>query len=106
VAFHSTVLGRLGVAEDEIKRMRAGEEPSDEPTAAVYDLARQLVLRRGKVDDSAVVRAVSAGLSTADILEVVAESAFAILVGLIDNLAGRVALDEFLQPRAWTAATS
>jgi alkylhydroperoxidase family enzyme len=105
VAFHSTVLGRLGVAEDEIKRMRAGEEPADEPTAAAYALARQLAVHRGKVDDATVARAVAAGLTTVQILEVVAETAFASLVGLVDNLALRVPLDEFLQPRAWTAAT-
>jgi alkylhydroperoxidase family enzyme len=105
VAFHSTVLGRLGAAEEEIERMRAGDEPADEPTAAVYALARALVLHRGKVDDAAVERAAAAGLSTAQILEVVAECAFASLVGLVDNLAGRVPLDEFLRPRAWAAAT-
>jgi hypothetical protein len=33
-----------------------------------------------------------------------AECAFASLVGLMDNLAGRVELDEFLAPRAWSAA--
>lgn len=105
VAFHSTVLDRLGVAEDELKRMRAGEEPADEPTAAVYALARELVLHRGKVDEATVTRATAAGLTTEQILEVVAESAFATLVGLVDNLAGRLPLDEFLQARAWGSAT-
>ena len=37
----------------------------------------------------------------AEILEVVTECVFASLVGIVDNLAGRVELDEFLQPRAW-----
>jgi alkylhydroperoxidase family enzyme len=105
VAFHSTVLGRLGVDEEEIKRMRAGEEPAGEPAAAVYALARELALHRGRVDESAVGRAAAAGLSTAQILEVVAECAFASLVGLVDNLAGQVPLDEFLRPRAWTATS-
>jgi alkylhydroperoxidase family enzyme len=103
VAFHSTVLGRLGVAEEEIKRMRAGDEPADDPTAAVYALARQLALHRGKVEDAAVTRTEDAGLSTAQVLEVVAEVAFASLVGMVDNLACRVPLDEFLQPRVWAA---
>lgn len=102
VAFHSTVLTRLGVAEDEIKRMRAGEEPADEATAAAYALARELALHRGKGADVAIVRAIAAGLSTAQILEVVGETAFASLVGLIDNLAGRVDLDAFLQAQAWS----
>lgn len=104
VAFHSTVLTRLGTGNDEIDRMRAGDEPADPRGAAVYALARELVLTRGKVADDTLRRATRAGLSTADILEIVAECTFAGLVGVIDNLAERVELDEFLQPRAWTAA--
>jgi alkylhydroperoxidase family enzyme len=104
VAFHSTVLSRLGVGDDEIKLMRAGEEPTDEPTAAVYALAQVLAGHRGKLADSAVDRAAAAGLSTEQILEVVAEVVFASLVGMIDNIAGRVPLDDFLRPRAWAAS--
>lgn len=102
VAFHSTVLGQLGVAEEDIKLMRAGEEPADEPTAAVYALAQELALHRGKGADAAVDRALTAGLSTAAVLEVLAEYCLASIVGLVDNLAGRVRLDEFLRPRVWS----
>ena len=101
VAFHSTVLGGLGVAEDEIARMRSGAEPADPRGAAVYALARELVLSRGKVPDSAVARLLDAGLSVTDVLDVVTECAFAGLVGTIDNLAGRVELDPFLASRSW-----
>jgi hypothetical protein len=73
VAFHSTVLASLGVDDTEIERMRAGKSPTDGKFAAVYE-----------------------------ILEVVAECTFAGLVGTLDNLAGRVELDEFLRPRAWS----
>jgi hypothetical protein len=34
----------------------------------------------------------------------VLECAFASLVGLIDNIAGHVELDAFLQPQAWSPA--
>jgi alkylhydroperoxidase family enzyme len=101
VAFHSTVLGTLGVDDAEIERMRGGQPPHDEKLAAAYELARQIVVGRGVVDDGAVARARGAGYSTSEILEIVAECTFAGLVGVIDNLAGRVTLDEFLAPRAW-----
>jgi alkylhydroperoxidase family enzyme len=101
VAFHSTVLGHLGVDETEIARIRAGQPPVDARAAAVHDLARAVVLERGKVEDGAVDRATAAGLSTSEVLEVVTECAFASLVGTIDNLAGRVELDEFLVARTW-----
>ena len=48
-----------------------------------------------------IERALAAGLDRADLLQLVAECAFAGLVGIVDNLAGRVELDEFLVPRAW-----
>jgi alkylhydroperoxidase family enzyme len=101
VAFHSTVLGSLGVDDTEIERMRANKPPSDAKLAAVYELARSIVLDRGKVNEDAVSRATAAGVSTPEILEIVAECTFAGLVGTLDNLAGRVELDEFLTPRAW-----
>ena len=101
VAFHSTVLGRLGVDDCDIEAMRSGDEPRDAIQAAVYAFARALVLDRGAVDEGVVHRARQAGLNDADLLQLVAECAFASLVGLVDNLAGRVELDEFLQPRAW-----
>ena len=82
--------------------MRAGEAPSDAKLAAAYDLARRIVLDRGKVDDDAVAVATAAGYNTAEILEIVAECTFASLVGTMDNLAGRVELDAFLVPRAWS----
>jgi alkylhydroperoxidase family enzyme len=101
VAFHSTVLGSLGVDDSEIERMRANEPPTDDKLAAVYELARSIVLDRGKVDTAAIARATAAGVTTPEILEIVAECTFAGLVGTLDNLAGRVELDAFLAPRAW-----
>jgi alkylhydroperoxidase family enzyme len=101
VAFHSTVLARLGVDEREIDAMRAGTEPTDPVHAAVYAFAREVVMQRGKVDDDVLHRASDAGLTDADVLQLVAECTFAGLVGTIDNLAGRVPLDEFLRPRQW-----
>jgi alkylhydroperoxidase family enzyme len=105
VAFHSTVLGRLGVAEAEIDRMRAGQPPTDPVLAVVHRLATELAARRGDVDDDTVAAARAAGFTDAAILEVAVEVSFASLVGVVDTLAERVPLDEFLQPRAWTAAT-
>ena len=101
VAFHSTVLDRLGVDDSDIEAMRGGSEPRGAAQAAVYAFARKLVLHRGAVDEAIVQRAREAGLTDAKLLQLVTECVFASLVGLVDNLADRVELDEFLQPRAW-----
>jgi alkylhydroperoxidase family enzyme len=101
VAFHSTILGRLGVAETQIDRMRSGESPDDDRLASVYELARQVVIERGKVDEDVIARAHEAGLSGQEILDLVAECTLAGLVGVVDNLADRIELDEAFLPRAW-----
>ncbi len=102
VAFHSTVLAGLGVDEPDITAMRDGKSPSDPTQAAVHDLARDIAAGRGNVPDATVARAAKAGLTTEAILEILLETTFAGLVGMIDNLAGRVELDGFLAARAWT----
>jgi alkylhydroperoxidase family enzyme len=103
VAFHSTVLGKLGIDASDIDAMRAGSEPADPVHAAVYVFARDVAAGRGKISDDVVRRANDAGLTDADLLQLVAECVFAGLVGTVDNLAGRVPLDEFLRPRQWAA---
>ena len=76
--------------------------PTDATAAAVAALAREVVLNRGKVSDSALAAATAAGLSAEAVLEIVLECAFASLVGLIDNIAGHVELDAILVPQAWS----
>jgi alkylhydroperoxidase family enzyme len=101
VAFHSTMLARLGLPEDQVRLLREGGAPAGQGAAAVAALAREIVLNRGRVSASALDGARQAGLSTEAILEVLLECAFATLVGLIDNLAGHVELDAFIAPQAW-----
>jgi alkylhydroperoxidase family enzyme len=106
VAFHSTVLASLGIDERDIDAIRAGGDPADAVHAAVCRFARAVAVGRGKidsVDDDVIEQAQAAGLTDADLLQLVAECTFAGLVGTIDHLAGRVPLDPFLQPRQWKA---
>ncbi len=99
VAFHSTALDRLGLDPADVRELRAGRPPADPKLAAIHDLARAIVLERGRADTTA---ARAAGVTDGEMLEILAECSFASLVGLLDAFLGRVELDEFLQPRAWT----
>lgn len=96
VAFHSMVLGRLGVTDAEIAAIQSGGLPSEPVCAAVCGFATELVLARGKVDPATVDVLLGAGLTREGLLEIVAECTFAGMIGVVDNLAGRVVLDEFL----------
>jgi alkylhydroperoxidase family enzyme len=102
VAFHSTMLGGLGLEGRDVAALRAGGDPAEPRLAAIAQLARTIIHGRGKGADGAIAAALAAGWTEEDVLEVVAECTFAGLVGVIDNLAGHVALDEFLQPQAWS----
>jgi alkylhydroperoxidase family enzyme len=106
VAFHSTVLTGMGMSDDDIATMRAGQPPTDPLPAAVYDLAQEIVNERGKVNPAAIARVSAHGIPDAQILDVVTECTFAGLVGVVDNLVGRVELDPFLADRAWTKVTA
>jgi len=100
IAFHSTMLAGLGMDDSDIAAMRAGRAPTDPAAAAVHALAVEAAEHRGKVDDTTVTQVEAAGLGQEAILEVLLEVTFATMVGLVDNLAGHVELDDFLRPRA------
>jgi alkylhydroperoxidase family enzyme len=102
VAFHSTMLVNLGIAADEVADMRSGRPPTDPDAAVVYRLATELAAERGKVSDRSIADAMAIGYSAESILELATEVQFACFVGVVDNLADRVELDEFLQPQAWS----
>ena len=101
VAFHSTVLASLGGrrARDRSDALRVGAQRPC-PRRDLRVRPRRPV-GRGKVGDDVLRRAYDAGLTDADLLQLVAECVFAGLVGTIDNLADRVPLDDFLEPRRW-----
>ena len=92
VAFHSTVLAlarrRRGRDRGDARRRRSDRCG---PRRGVPLRPRRSPSSRGNVDDDVDRRAHAAGLTDADLLQLVAECAFAGLVGMIDNLAGRVA---------------
>jgi hypothetical protein len=61
VAFHSMALGRLGVDDAEVERMRAGRPPAESRLTAVHAFARVVALGRGKVTASSSARAPTRG---------------------------------------------
>jgi alkylhydroperoxidase family enzyme len=75
VAFHSTMLARLGVDESGIDAMRHGAAPAEPVAAAVHALAREAAIGRGKVADATTEAVLAAGLSTEALLEVLLEVA-------------------------------
>lgn len=83
---HTLLGGKAGLTADEILSARKSVS-ADTKSAAVLKLARAITLQRGLIADSEQQAARSAGLSDAEIIEVVAHVALNILTNYTNNLA-------------------
>lgn len=83
---HTLLGGKAGLTADEILSARKSVS-ADSRSAAVLKLARAITLQRGVTADSELQAARSAGLSDAEIIEVVAHVALNILTNYTNNLA-------------------
>lgn len=82
-----SVLGRgAGLSDDVIEASRLGQA-SDEKAGAALHFARAVVESRGGVSDGELARARAAGLSDAEIVEVVAHVALNVLTNYLNRTA-------------------
>jgi AhpD family alkylhydroperoxidase len=102
VAFHSTMALRAGVAAPDVEAIRRGELPSPPRLAALSQLTRTLIERRGHLQDGDIRRFVDTGFGPAQLLEVIAGLA----VSVMANYAGNIThppLEDAFAPQAWSA---
>jgi AhpD family alkylhydroperoxidase len=102
VAFHSTMALKEGAPAAVVEAIRRREEPTDPTLAALSAVTRQLIEKRGHLDDADVAAFVMAGFTEKQLFEVVAGLA----VSTLANYAGNVAqppLEPPFQAQAWTA---
>ena len=86
VSAHSAIAANLGLSDDEIIEAQKGksEDPREQ---AVLNLAISLNGNHGHGDNSAVRRALEAGLSQAEVIEVVGEVVKNIMTNTINGIA-------------------
>ncbi|MFM0521577.1 MULTISPECIES: carboxymuconolactone decarboxylase family protein [Caballeronia] len=72
VAFHTALALKEGVHREDVEAIRQGVLPGDAELAALSALARALIGKRGRLDESDQRRFLEAGFDTAQILEVIA----------------------------------
>lgn len=84
---HSALGKGAGLTDQDIDKARLSQS-SDPKIGAAVKLARTIVERRGRVNDSAVAEARDAGLSEAEILEVVANVALTTFTNYLNEVAG------------------
>jgi len=82
------VKGRGGMTPQEM--MRRAAKATDERTAAILNLARNIVVQRGELSDTEFRAARTAGLTDAEIVETVANVALNIFSNYVNHVARTV----------------
>lgn len=88
---HTFIGGKLGLSGDELLAARRGES-SDARIAEGLRFARELTLRRGRIDAADVQRVRAAGFSDAEITELVAHVAVNVFTNYF-NLVNQTAIE-------------
>ncbi|MBV8398927.1 MAG: carboxymuconolactone decarboxylase family protein [Acetobacteraceae bacterium] len=100
VAFHTALGLQAGLDLAYVEAMRAGRSPSDSKLGALSTLARTLIEKRGRLSDQDTEQFLTAGFSTALLLEVIT----IVTASTITNYTGSVTnppLEAHLQQYAW-----
>ena len=101
VAFHTALALKEGLDHDDVQAIRERRLPKDETLAQLSQLAKNLILKRGHIDDQDIAHFLAAGFSQEHVLEVIA----VVAASTITNNTGSVTqtpLEAPFQPYAWT----
>jgi AhpD family alkylhydroperoxidase len=102
VGAHTALARRAGVVEDVVEAIREERPVPDARLAALSTVARQLVERRGWLDEDEVSRFLEAGFDPAQLLEVITALAMKTLSNYTNHLA-QTPLDAPFRKTAWEA---
>jgi AhpD family alkylhydroperoxidase len=101
VAFHSTMALKEGVAPADVEAIRRRSLPADARLAALSTVTRQLIEKRGHLDENDSKEFAAAGFDAPQLFDVIA----GIAVSTTANYAGNVAqppLEAPFQAQAWS----
>jgi len=87
LAAHCAIARTVGLSEDAISDARRGGSP-DRKVEAALDFARQILAKRGWVDDDDVARLRDAGYTDREIVEIIANVAVSIFTNYFNHVAG------------------
>jgi len=102
VAFHTALALGEGLDPLEVQAIREGHVPKDIRHAALSNLARTLIEKRGRIDEQDIARFTQAGFSRNTVLEVI----LVVAASTITNYTGSVTqppLEHMFQEHAWEA---
>jgi AhpD family alkylhydroperoxidase len=102
VAFHTFLGLKEGLSEADVQAIRTRRLPQDSKFAALSQLARTLIDKRGRLDDQDIASFTAAGFGQSQVLDVI----LVVAASTMTNYSGSVAnlpLEEMFQQYAWEA---
>jgi AhpD family alkylhydroperoxidase len=102
VAFHTALALKAGVEPADVQAIRGRHTPRGTRASALSTLARTLIERRGRLEDSDVSQFLQAGFSKAHLLEVIAVVAASTITNYTGNVT-RPPVEADFEPYAWIA---
>lgn len=100
VAFHTALAHQQGISPEETTAIRERRAPKDQRFAALSDLAKTLIEKRGHLSEQEIDAFLGAGFTNEQIMEVIA----IVAASTITNYAGTIAnppLEDQFQQFAW-----
>jgi alkylhydroperoxidase family enzyme len=100
VAFHTTLALQQGIGSEETSAIREGRLPKDKRFAALSNLAKTLIEKRGHLSKQELDSFIAAGFTKEQVLEVIA----IVAASTITNYTGTIAnppLEDVFQQHAW-----
>jgi alkylhydroperoxidase family enzyme len=102
VAFHTALALEQGVEPADVQAIRERQSPRSPTAAALSTLARTLIEKRGRLEDSDVSRFLQAGFDEAQLLEVIAVVAASTITNYTGNVT-RPPVEAVFEPYVWSA---
>lgn len=102
-AFHSTITLKAGVAQEAVDAIRSGKPPADQKLAALSNLAKALIERKGHSAEGDVARFLAAGYTQTQVLEVIAGIAVSTMAATTASLAD-TPVEDLFKAQVWKAA--
>jgi AhpD family alkylhydroperoxidase len=102
VAFHTALALKEGLDPSDVQAIRERRVPKDEKHAALSNLSRTLIEKRGRLDDPDIAAFTAAGFAQESVLEVI----LVVAASTITNYAGSVTqppLEPIFSEYAWEA---
>ena len=100
VAFHTTLALQQGIDSEETSAIREGHLPRDKRFAALSNLAKTLIDKRGHLSEQELDSFIAAGFTKEQVLEVIAIVAASTITNYTGTIANPPLEDAFLE-HAW-----